>query len=106
MQIPFLHYFTKRKTEKQAETPAAPPPPPLEKPSSERLSKTVMPSSARNGAQNGASAVATEQPVSSAAPAVSTLDRRDSAPAPAVSAPSTAPRTISFNSPAPSRSPL
>src|SRR5436305_6814404 len=97
MAIPFLHYFTRRKADQKPAAPAAPPPP-LEKPSSDRLSKTVMPSSARNGAgQNGAPETGNTRTTSAAVatPAVST--------APASGA--TTPRTISFNgaSNAPSR---
>lgn len=46
MTIPFLDFF-KKKTAKQPPAPAAAPRPAVEKPSSERLSKTVMPNATR-----------------------------------------------------------
>jgi hypothetical protein len=76
MTIPFLHYF-KRKPKVEA-APPAPPPPPLEKPSSEKFSKTVMPSAARNGT-----------PMSPGLAA---------APAPAPQQTTNSPRSISFAS--------
>ena len=76
MTIPFLHYF-KRKPKVEA-APPAPPPPPLEKPSSEKFSKTVMPSATRNGT-----------PMSPGLAA---------APAPALQQTTNSPRSISFAS--------
>lgn len=73
MTIPFLSFF-KKKAKPAAES--APVPAPLEKPSSDRFSKTVMPNAQR------------------------TVTRSQSA-APQAFAPSAAPRTVSFNTPAP-----
>src|SRR5438067_13570537 len=48
MTIPFLHLF-KRSAVKPAPKAAAPAPAPIEKPSSERLRKTVLPNATRFG---------------------------------------------------------
>jgi predicted regulator of Ras-like GTPase activity (Roadblock/LC7/MglB family) len=67
MTIPFLSYF-KRKPKVEAEP--LPPPPPLDKPSSEKFSKTVMPSSARSVTPMApALAAATDEKAPPAAPA-------------------------------------
>lgn len=95
MAIPFLHYFKKTKAEKAPKVVApTPAPPPLEKPSSERMSKTVMPNATRTVSPQGSMADAPRSIAS--APAMPTAPAFE----PAVSA---APRTISFGGSQPSR---
>ncbi len=47
MNLSFLRFFKKDRTDDDGNVAVATPPPPLEKPASERLGKTVMPSTAR-----------------------------------------------------------
>ena len=98
MTIPFLSYFKRGKgngaavKEKEA-APAKPALPPLEKPSSERFSKTVMPSATRTlPPQDPFEMAARSTALGGQMPTATTV-----APAPVA----TAPRTISFNSPPP-----
>ena len=103
MTIPFLSYF-KRKPKVEAEP--LPPPPPLEKPSSEKFSKTVMPSAARNGSPISPAAApsATQQTTNSQrsisfaapAPASNALPRPQIPPAVAVALEPRVERVISL----------
>ena len=95
MTIPFLSYFKRSKAEAKASTaaPAKPVLPPLEKPSSERFSKTVMPSGTRS--------VTPQDPFQMAAR--STAMGGQTAAATAVAPPPAAARTISFAAPAPAK---
>ncbi|CAN5537048.1 hypothetical protein BH18VER1_BH18VER1_17140 [soil metagenome] len=77
MEIPFLRFFKKSKAQQPALMPVAP----LEKKSSERLSKTVMPNSAR---------VVAPEPTAAFA-------QTPSAPEPAPTAAPLVPRTVGFN---------
>jgi predicted regulator of Ras-like GTPase activity (Roadblock/LC7/MglB family) len=96
MTIPFLSYFKRGKGEsaKASAPPAAKPPPvPLEKPSSERFSKTVMPSATRT--------VAPQDPFQMAARSTAMGGQMPGATAVASSA--AAPRTVSFAAPPPAK---
>ena len=95
MTIPFLSFFKRGKSEAKvaAAVAAKPAPPPLEKPSSERFSKTVMPSATRT--------VAPQDPFQMAAR--STAMGGQSATATAIAPPPVAPRTVSFAAPAPAK---
>ena len=96
MAIPFLHYFQKGKAEKAPKAAAAlpPPPPPLEKPTSERMSKTVMPNATRTvspqGSMGNSYQPISPAPVAAAVPAVASPPNASPAPAPEAA------RTISF----------
>ena len=95
MTIPFLSFFKRGKGEAKAAAAVAakPAPAPLEKPSSERFSKTVMPSATRT--------IAPQDPFQMAAR--STAMGGQIATATAVAPPPAAPRTVSFASPAPAK---
>lgn len=92
MTIPFLQYF-KRGKEKAAPVAPPPPPPPIEKPSSERFSKTVMPSAARQPAPQ----MNVMQPTTrEAVPAMGSMPTPPPGPPRIIAASPTPPRSVSF----------
>ena len=74
MTIPFLSFFKKKSMQSAPAAEITPPPPPLEKPSSERLSKTVLPNATRTITQEdpfaaaASTAVQTSNSLAAAAP--------------------------------------
>jgi len=99
MAIPFLSYFKRGKNnvaaKEKAAAAAAPAPPPLEKPSSERFSKTVMPSATRTlGPQDPFEMAARSTALGGQMAGMATM------PQPSVSA---GPRTISFTPQSPTK---